>query len=599
MKLSLVAIHIKESTRAIPLGPAMLASALKKHLGAAVQTSIINLYLNQNIEECLKRIMADKPDYVGLSIYMWNRDMMLAIAAKLKRRHPEIVIFAGGPEAGADSENIRRHNCIDFILKGESEDLIVSTFKALLEDNLKTETADSDSAQALPDLETLPSPYLDGTLDLAKYPGLLWELSRGCIFKCDFCYESRGNHCVRRFPLERIKAELRLFGKHDIEQIFILDPTFNCDQQRAKEILRLIRKTAPNIHYFIEIRSEFVDEEMARLFSSISCSLQIGMQSADPEVLKNVSRTIKRDDFKKKIQLLDKAGVTYGFDLIIALPGDTLDGFRRSLDFAMSMEPNHIDIFVLSVLPGTRLCENAASFGIEYMPNNPYKVISTPLFSNRDIQKAERLSEAFDLFYCRGKAVPWFNIVTQALKIKPSEFFEAFGIWLDSGAGDRNDDIITLQRHFLEHIFKQRTGKETWGAIASDIAAYFGHTARIIEDCDDHIDESVAATYILNPLSSFADFSHNPLELAQHLFSGVTAFSDFEKLLKSKPYTTLLFQNAENEIDIRFLSGDKLEMLKQARTGIMRLPHDTGLKYFARTCMEEGILIDRSTKPQH
>ncbi len=598
MKLALVAVHIKESTRAIPLGPAMLASALKKHLGNAIKTSIVNLYLHQSVDECVNLILEERPEYVGLSMYMWNRGKLLAVAAELKRHDPGIVVFAGGPEAGADMENIQRSQSLDFIIKGEGEDLTVAFFKALLEGRSIQETTACCGASALPDLDTLPSPYLDGTLDPSKYPGLLWELSRGCPFKCDFCYESRGNKGVRRFPMERIRAELKVFGRHDIEQIFILDPTFNCDRKRAAEILRLIKKNAPDIHYFIEIRSEFIDEEMARLFSSISCSLQIGMQSADPAVLANVNRSIKRSEFAKKVHLLNKAGVIFGFDLIIALPGDTLKGFCSSLDFAMSMEPNHIDIFVLSVLPGTPLADNAAKFGLEYMPENPYRVLSTPQFSAADIAEAERLSSAFDLFYNRGKAVPWFAMILKPLAMRPSEFFAAFAVWLASVPGAAGGDVIDLQRRFLIYIFMQRKLPQSWGEIASDIATYFGHTGRIIEDCDDFIEASNTAPYVLNPLSSFAEFSHNPLELAQHVFSGVGNFAELEKLLTAKRYSTLLFLDADNEIDIRFLSEEKIELLKQARNGLRKMPQDAALKRFVRTCIEDGILIDRSSEMQ-
>jgi radical SAM superfamily enzyme YgiQ (UPF0313 family) len=58
--------------------------------------------------------------------------------------------------------------------------------------------------------EELTSPYLDGTLDLSKYEGALWELARGCPFKCSYCYESKGEKKVRLLPMERIEKELKL-----------------------------------------------------------------------------------------------------------------------------------------------------------------------------------------------------------------------------------------------------------------------------------------------------------------------------------------------------------------------------------------------------
>jgi Coproporphyrinogen III oxidase and related Fe-S oxidoreductases len=113
---------------------------------------------------------------------------------------------------------------------------------------------------------------------------------------------------VRRFSLERIEAELKLFVRRGVTQVFVLDSTFNQDIKRAKTILKMIRRIAPDIHFHFEVRSEFIDPEMAQLFADIVCSLQIGLQSADPDVLKQVGRNFRRDDFSRKISLLNESG---------------------------------------------------------------------------------------------------------------------------------------------------------------------------------------------------------------------------------------------------------------------------------------------------
>ena len=513
MRLLLAAIHIEESPRSVPLGPAMLASMLRRELPGRLQTNVLDLYLHQSPSECAELILADSPDAVGLSMYIWNRHLALEIAETLKQRKPGVLVFAGGPEASTDYSGVLQNSAIDFVLTGECEESIVSAMNCLLEGGAPGEIPDVVSPAPIEDLSSLPSPFLDGTLDPKDYDGMLWELSRGCPFKCDFCYESRGALGIRRFSAERIKKELQLFRESGVDQVFVLDPTFNYNKKTAKEILRLIGEEAPEIYYFFEVRSESLDEEMAGLFASIDCSLQIGLQSASSDVLRNINRSIAPDDFESKVLLLHEAGVVYGFDLIYGLPGDTLDGFCNSLDFAMGLIPNHVDIFPLAVLPGTRLQETAPSFELEYQPGAPYQVLSAPGFSEADMKQAADIALAFDLFYNKGKAVPWFDMILRALQITPSTFIRAFADW----ARERSvEDIISLQKAFIGELFDKREESHLT-ALATDIITYFGEFESL---CDDGV---------------ALQFDHNPVDLIDLLESGVTDLGDLARMLPRQP----------------------------------------------------------------
>ena len=282
-----------------------------------------------------------------------------------------------------------------------------------------------------PDLTA--SPYLDGTLDVSKYGGALWELARGCPFKCSYCYESKGEKKIAYFPMERLEKEIELFAKKNISQVFVLDPTYNASKERAIKMLKIIEKKAPGMFFYFEARAEFIDRELARAFARIPCCLQIGLQSANPEVLKNVHRTLDKKKFEKNIGFLNEEGVTFGFDLIYGLPGDNFAGFCQSIDFALALYPNNLELFCLSVLPGTDLHDSAKGFGLEWESEPPYHVLRTPQFGEKDLAKAEKLALATNLFYTKGRAVAWFNSILYVLHEKPSEFLKGFTNYIESG----------------------------------------------------------------------------------------------------------------------------------------------------------------------
>ena len=222
------------------------------------------------------------------------------------------MVIAGGPEITANPDNFAG---ADFVVSGEGEaavplllEKLENSDTAIFEKDFAEDAFFVEKSKYHPETkkvfykkslagEDLTSPYLDGTLDLSKYEGALWELARGCPFKCSYCYESKGEQKVSMFPASRIEQELDLFAKLKVPQIFVLDPTYNANKQRALELLKLIAKKTPNTFYYFEARAEFIDKELAKAFTKIPCSLQIGLQSSNEETLKLVHRPFNRKQF--------------------------------------------------------------------------------------------------------------------------------------------------------------------------------------------------------------------------------------------------------------------------------------------------------------
>lgn len=545
-KLLFVSVHIEDSPRAVPLGPGMVASNIRKKI-KGLDVELLDLYLTDPVKDCVEKISGYDAGYIGFSMYVWNRNLILDIISDLKKDR-DIKVLIGGSEATADYENLSKNSLIDHVIEGEGEDITVALLKEILS------SEETEPPIKMVDLSGIPSPYLDGTIDPSNYKGVLWELSRGCPFRCDFCFESRGKTGIRRFPMARIEKELKLFREKGVSEVFVLDPTFNYNRNEAKKLLRLFIEEAPEIHYSIEIRAEFIDEEMAELFSQINCSLQIGLQSADPKVLKSINRTIDPEMFSSNILLLHELGVVYGFDLIYGLPQDSLGGFLESMNYALSLAPNHIDIFPLSVLPGTKLFETADSFGLNYQKTNPYRVIDSKEFSRDDMKQAQEIAKACDIFYNRGKAVPWFLNVINELGIKPSQFFKRFIPYCKI---DGIRDIFEIQREFLKDLFNE-FGKEKEGEIASDLAAYFGYTASLMEERKELSDD---ACFVLNPDLYITEFSFNPDSILNFLYEGITELSDLKDLIEYEKNYYILYVE-DNEVNQRVLNFEEYEYLR-------------------------------------
>ena len=484
---------IEKSPQALPLGAACIASAIKhsKDLNEKCEVSLKAFCLEDKdfpketenaafyiAEKLMEKACNSKNAVFCFSCFVWNIKILAAAAKMLRERG--FICIAGGPEITAHPSFYKD---FDYTVSGEGEVSVPELISEIL--SKKSEKSDKVIISPSPDLGLIHSPYLDGIIDPEEYEGALWELARGCPFKCAYCYESKGEKTVRLFPMERIKAELELFARKKVPQVFVLDPTYNVNKKRAVELLRLIAQKTPDTFYYFEARAELMDRELAREFTKIPCALQIGLQSANEQTLKLVNRPFDKKKFCKGLSILNEEGVTFGLDLIYGLPGESFSSFRDGIDFAISQYPNNLEVFCLSVLPGTDLFDRAEGLGLSWEKEPPYHVLKTKEFSSEDMHRAGKLSKACSYFYNAGRAVPWFNSVCHVLKIKPSKFFEIFYNEFSDicekscaqGYCDSHEAIQKNQLDFLLGKFKEKNLMRYYAA-TEDIVKFYGAISR-------------------------------------------------------------------------------------------------------------------------
>jgi hypothetical protein len=157
------------------------------------------------------------------------------------------------------------------------------------------------------------------------------------------------------------------------------------------------------------------------------------------------------------------------------LPGDSLGGYRRSLDFALSLYPNSLDMFRLALLPGTALFDQATDLGLKADGDAPYLIRSTPDFPAADLDRAARLSQAADLFYNQGRAVGWFNQVLFPLGLKPSAFLDGFSQRSVSAP------IEEMQLAYLEEWYR-KAKKEALLPALRDLVRFHGAWGRALAE---------------------------------------------------------------------------------------------------------------------
>lgn len=439
MTVALISLHVEESPAAFPLASAVLKAAIEADSRlSGCRVDIHEFTLPAGAPDIAATLIKSGYDAFGFSVYTWNADEVIETARLLKAELSDALIFAGGPQVTAIPAEFEKTGLFTFIITGEGE--------GVLPDMLLNPDKPKAGASSEFDFSSSPSPYPSVLKKGRQHSGLLWEVSRGCPFRCAFCYEARGSKTIRTISSERLIAELKLFNKKKIEKIWVLDPTFNHSQTHAVEVLEAIHTHHPDAHYTFEIRAELMNEELCGLLSELDASLQIGLQSTDAEVLSSANRNLDARKFQQKCRMMSSWGLTYGIDLIYGMPFDNLEKFRKSLDFAVDAGPNNIDIFPLAVLPGTELSDNAEKFELNNTGFPEYLVTGNSSFPAADLKKAAAITSACDKLYNKEQSFPWFRTVVTALKTTSSALFER---WAQSGTGEA-DVIDFLSREFTK-----------------------------------------------------------------------------------------------------------------------------------------------------
>jgi len=254
------------------------------------------------------------------------------------------------------------------------------------------------------DLNEYPSPHLERYIDYSGRAVCI-ETQRGCVFQCNFCFYNKDYSLRnRRFALDRVKEELLVALGQDALEIYLMDPVFNLNAARAKEICRFIAAhNERRIPIHSEIWAEFVDDEMAALMSEAGfAQLEVGLQTTDPTALATTERRLRIGRFNEGIAHLQRHHLSFELQLIYGLPGETRSTFRDSLNYAISLDPPILSVFRLMVLPGTELWRKAAALNLTFDPEPPYHVRSHLSMTVEDLEYGYRFMKAAT--FCNGRA---------------------------------------------------------------------------------------------------------------------------------------------------------------------------------------------------
>ncbi len=476
------------------------------------RAALLEFTIQQPTLEILDAILEHQPRIVGLGVYIWNVEETTRLVADLKQIRPEMIVVLGGPEVSYEADGQEIVRLADHVISGEA-DLAFAEFcrnSLASSDHLSRASAAGQadlpgtlaiientglSAAPVPTLTDLALPYdLYSDEDIA-HRVIYVEASRGCPFTCEFCLSAL-DIPVRQFELEPFLNSMDTLLRRGARQFKFVDRTFNLNLRVGRAILEFfLDRYEPGLFLHFEMIPDRLPELLKELivrFPPGALQFEVGIQTFNETVCDLISRHQDNKVVEQNLQWLrDETGVHVHSDLIVGLPGESLESFAAGFDRLVRLRPHEIQVGILKRLRGTPITRHDADWKMIYSPHPPYEILSTKLLDFSTVHELRRFAKYWDTIANSGNFLetlpllwtdlsptPLHDVARETAPCRISETsvnvvetspfvaFRQFAAWLFQE--DRKSHGIALGR-LIELVFKYLT--EIKHLPAAEIAA--------------------------------------------------------------------------------------------------------------------------------
>jgi len=395
-------------------------------------------------------LLARAPRIVGFGVYIWNVTETLEVVSAIRRVSPETTIVLGGPEVSYEWETQPIVALADYVITGEAD----LKFAEVCGQLLRGERPVNKIIPAeLPDVSRLALPYDLYNADDIAHRIIYVEASRGCPFTCEFCLSSL-DVPVRQFPLEKIPAELQRLIARGVKQFKFVDRTFNLNLNVSRALLQFfLDRYEPGMFFHFEMVPDRLPEalrEVIAKFPAGSLQFEVGIQTFNEETGALIKRRQNYARLEENFRFLrSKTGVHIHADLIVGLPGETVESFAVGFDRLIALRPQEIQVGILKRLRGTPISRHDDDWQMKYGAQPPYEILQNKLIPFAEMQRMRRFAKYWELVGNSGNFVESAPLLWQ--HGNAFESFLAFSDWLFARV--RRTDTIALLR-LMQSLFE-------------------------------------------------------------------------------------------------------------------------------------------------
>lgn len=352
----------------LPLGLLFVASLLDSR---GYNVKIIDQRIKKNWKKILLKSLKNNPICTGIACITGPQIRYALEISKFVKKNSDVPVIWGGIHPTMLPEQTLKNENVDIVVCGEGEITFLELVR-FLEKNKSLEGLEGiwykkggkikkNQGRGFVDLNELPDmPY--HLIDLKRYSApkfsdngrsLSFMSSRGCPFKCGFCYNNFFNKSMwRGFGVDKTIERLNHLLDHNVKSVYFVDDNICGNFKHFKGIVDGIIKEKIDISWGVQgIRMDSVSKMgfgfLRKIVKSGCKELDIGIESMSPRILSIIDKNLRIQDVEKVSKKLAGFPITVKYNFLVGLPTQKMHEIKFDINYALGIVKNNKNSYVL------------------------------------------------------------------------------------------------------------------------------------------------------------------------------------------------------------------------------------------------------------
>lgn len=363
-----------------PLGLLYIAAVLEQN-GHEVKV-LDSQALNLTTQETKEEIKEFTPDIVGATAMTPNLLGALEVLRLAKEVSSEtgkdIKTVIGGVHMSVYPQETITYDFIDYGVIGEGEYAMLELAEAI-ENNKDVSNIEgivykdkkgkikTTGARIVDDIDSLPFPARH-LIQMDKYhcvitghPFTTMMTSRGCPFRCGFCFKTPSDRKMRYRNPKNVVDEMEYAVKtYKVKEIMFYDDTFTDNRKHVVDVCNEIIRRGLKVKWECPTRVDCLDEELLRLMKKAGCiRLRLGVESGNQKILDIMRKRTTLEKIERAFRLTKMVGIETFAYFMVGYVYENEQTIRDTINFAKKLDADWTMFTVATPLPDTNLWELA------------------------------------------------------------------------------------------------------------------------------------------------------------------------------------------------------------------------------------------------